>query len=558
MPGRALRTEFVCALFVGVTHLCGCLSNGPFLPINNTVFVPPGQTLGQPSMTYGGSNLVPPATTQFPVYSNLTGLPGNATNSSFETSGVADPATISNSPRNTAAQPDLSRIYGRTAQSDDRERNPIIVIPGVLGSRLVDTQSGVVVWGQFGGDSIDPMSPWGARGIALPMVKGAKLSALTTPGVKPAGTLDALDVRLLGIPFQINAYRDLLNALGVGGYRDPQTNLGSVNYGDQSYSSFQFAYDWRRDNVENARLLHRFILEKKAYVENARRKRYDGKDTGPVRFDIVAHSMGGLLARYYLEYGDSDLPDDGSIPVPTWAGATNVERLVMIGTPNAGSSEAVANLVQGETLSRLLPRYEAAILGTMPALYQLLPRTRQHPVVAEADRKPLDIMDPQVWAQNRWGLLDPAQHVILQDLLAEVSNPHERLQIAYDHLTKCLARAKAFHAALDEPSTPPPGTTIHLIAGDAHPTVNQFRVDARGALTVTSVQPGDSRVTRASALMDERHSEGVKWSPRLISPVKWDSVNFLFASHLGLTSDPGFTDNILFLLLESPRQVANR
>ena len=61
------------------------------------------------------------------------------------------------------------------------------------------------------------------------------------------------------------------------------------------------------------------------------------------------------------------------------------------------------------------------------------------------------------------------------------------------------------------------------------------------------------RVSRPSALMDERYSTGTKWTPRLVSPIKWTSVNFLFADHLGLTSDPGFTDNVLFLLLESPR-----
>ena len=464
---------------------------------------------------------------------------------------VSDPTVVSNAARTPGVRPDLGHIYGRTAQADDRDRNPIIVIPGVLGSRLVDQNSQQVVWGQFGGDGIDPASPWGARMIALPMQQNQSLSSLTD-AVKPVGTLDALDIQFLGVPFQINAYRDLLTALGVGGYRDTQTKLSEFDYGNQSYSSFQFAYDWRRDNIENARLLHKFILEKKAYVETERRNRY-GKDFPPVRFDIVAHSMGGLVARYYLEYGDNDLPADGSAPHVTWAGTEHVERLVMIGTPNAGALDAVGNLVHGETLSRFLPRYEAAILGTMPALYQLLPRSRQNPVIAEGDRKAVDLMDPRTWAQFRWGMLDPRQRTVLQELLPEVADPNERLRIAYDHLTKCLARAKAFHAAMDTPATPPAGTTIHLIAGDAHPTVSQYRVDNRGALTVTAMQPGDSRVTRPSALMDERYSNGTKWTPRLNSPIKWSSVNFLFADHLGLTSDPGFTDNILFLLLESPR-----
>jgi hypothetical protein len=53
--------------------------------------------------------------------------------------------------------------------------------------------------------------------------------------------------------------------------------------------------------------------------------------------------------------------------------------------------------------------------------------------------------------------------------------------------------------------------------------------------------------------MDERYTEGAKWSPRLVTPIKWSSVNFLFTDHLGLTKDPAFTDNVLYLLLEAPR-----
>ena len=555
MPRTAIQFGRICTVSLCLIALSGCLINNTFQPVNTfqpygqAGILPTDQIVAIPSGSPGSvqPNDSPPAPGTLAVL--------NSTNGQGETTvlsnGMIDanvPTTINRSSRNV---PDLGHIYGRTAKADDRDRNPIIVIPGVLGSRLVDQRSQQVVWGQFGGSGIDPRTPWGAELIGLKMRPGEPLRALTDD-VRPAGTLDSIDIQFLGIPFQVNAYRDLLVALGVGGYRDAQTNLPGIDYGNQSYSSFQFAYDWRRDNVENARLLHEFILEKKAYVENLRRTRY-GDDFPPVRFDIVAHSMGGLIARYYLEYGDADLPEGGSLPEITWKGAQHVERLVMVGTPNAGSSDAIANLVQGETLSRFLPRYEAAILGTMPSLYQLLPRSRQSPVIAEGDRRAVDLMEPRTWAQFRWGLLDPRQATVLAQLLPEVSDPNERQQIAYDHLIKCLARARAFHAAMDAPAAPPEGTSMHLIAGDAHPTISQYRVDRRGTLTLTGMQPGDGRVTRPSALMDERYSAGVQWTPRLNTPIKWASVNFLFADHLGLTSDPGFTDNILFLLLESPR-----
>lgn len=61
---------------------------------------------------------------------------------------------------------------------------------------------------------------------------------------------------------------------------------------------------------------------------------------------------------------------------------------------------------------------------------------------------------------------------------------------------------------------------------------------------------GETTVTRSSALMDER--EGGIWTPYLKSPIKWSNVMFLFSDHLGLTKDPSFSDNVLYILLEQP------
>ena len=50
--------------------------------------------------------------------------------------------------------------------------------------------------------------------------------------------------------------------------------------------------------------------------------------------------------------------------------------------------------------------------------------------------------------------------------------------------------------------------------------------------------------------MDERVGSEIKG--RLITPIHWANVLFLFSDHLGLTKDPVFTDNILYMLLEQP------
>jgi pimeloyl-ACP methyl ester carboxylesterase len=444
--------------------------------------------------------------------------------------------------------PDLGNLYDRAAQTNDAERNPIIVIPGVLGTVLRDTRSGRIVWGTFVGTYADPRRGDGARLVALPMRRGTPLAALRDE-VAPDGVLESVRVSLLGLPVEQHAYISILRTLGAGGYRDQDLGeSGAVHYGDAHFTCFQFAYDWRRDNVENAKRLHEFILEKKAYVEAELKKRYGIERD--VRFDIVAHSMGGLVANYYLRYGPADLPADGSAPEITWAGARHVERLVMVGTPNAGSLEALTDLVGGMQLAFFLPRYSPTVVGTMPSVYELLPRTR-HGAVTDREGRRVDLFDVATWQRFGWGLASPDDDV-LAELLPDVTSREDRRSIALDHLEKSLARAQRFHAALDVPATPPPGTTLHLFSGDAVPTAAVAQVSESGEFVVAARAPGDGRVLRSSALMDERVGSA-SWSPGLVTPIAWSDITFVFSDHLEMTRDPSFSDNILWRLLDAPR-----
>jgi triacylglycerol esterase/lipase EstA (alpha/beta hydrolase family) len=70
------------------------------------------------------------------------------------------------------------------------------------------------------------------------------------------------------------------------------------------------------------------------------------------RVDVVAHSMGGLISRYYIHHSMTDTPD----------GKPTIKHLVMLGTPNMGSPCA----------DILYPKYKA--LGfEVEALRQLQP-----------------------------------------------------------------------------------------------------------------------------------------------------------------------------------------
>lgn len=446
-----------------------------------------------------------------------------------------------------APTPDLGRLYSDVASYRDPYRNPIIVIPGFMGSKLVDRESGETVWGAFGLGAADPDTTKGAQLVALPMAEGQALAELRDT-VHSDGALDRVVVNFLGFPVELKAYYDLLRSLGVGGYRDEDLGtLGVIDYGEGHFTCFQFDYDWRRDIVESARALGRFIEEKRSYVAEETRRRYGIEGYEP-KFDLVAHSTGALVARYYLRYGGAELPDTGQQPAPTWAGAKDVQRVVLVGPPNAGAVEVIEDLVEGSQPATLFPFYPAGVLGTMPALYQLLPRAR-HGALEDRGGKPVaDLYDPVLWRENSWGLADPRQDPVLARLLLEVADQTARHRIALDHQQKSLHRARLFAAAMDAPAKMPPGLELFLVAGDAAATPRVLRM-AEGSVAVQETAPGDGTVLRSSALLDERRPNQRR--ERLHSPIDWSHVLFLAADHRGITRHPAFIDNVLHFLLES-------
>jgi pimeloyl-ACP methyl ester carboxylesterase len=446
--------------------------------------------------------------------------------------------------------PDLGGLYNSMVQNESPYRNPVILIPGLLGSKLVDKDTGAVAWGAFGLNSVSPRTAEGAKIIANPMQKEKKLNEMRD-NVIPAGTLDRVVVNFLGYPLEQNTYANILNVLGIGGYRDQNLGeAGVINYGDRHFTCFQFDYDWRRDIVESAKQLDVFIKEKKTYVQSEIEKRFGIKDYD-VKFDIVAHSMGGLVARYYLRYGSEDLPPDGYSPEVTWAGSRHIENLVMIGTPNAGSVDMFVSLIEGFRPAIFLPNYPPAVLGTMPSSYELLPRSRHKPVMDENNLPIKDILDPELWIKNGWGLANPKQDSVLRSLFYDIESFEKRRELALNYLRKVLRRARQFSAAMDIPAKPPTSLSMLLVAGDSEKTNKTVQYDSKGGLSVIETGPGDGTVLRSSALGDDRSA--ANQDSRLISPIQWSQVLFLFSNHLDLTKHPAFTDNLLYFLLESQK-----
>ncbi|MBP9801838.1 MAG: alpha/beta hydrolase [Candidatus Moranbacteria bacterium] len=92
-------------------------------------------------------------------------------------------------------------------------------------------------------------------------------------------------------------------------YRDLVASLRKNGLDEDVY---EFPYDWRESNVLSAKLLAQKIQE----IKEARHW---------PKVDIVAHSMGGLVAREYIESNEYQ---------------ADVDQLITLGTPELGAPEA--------------------------------------------------------------------------------------------------------------------------------------------------------------------------------------------------------------------------
>jgi len=130
---------------------------------------------------------------------------------------------------------------------------------------------------------------------------------------------------------------------------------------DQPANYFEFPYDWRRDNRVAARKLKR-LIEKHL----PKWRQYSGAKDAKVI--LLAHSMGGLVSRYYLECMD---------------GWKDCRALVTFGTPYRGSVDALSFLSNGYKKAFIDLTH---IIQSCTSVYQLLPIYRMLQVDGEWQR----------------------------------------------------------------------------------------------------------------------------------------------------------------------------
>ncbi|MDA8020277.1 MAG: hypothetical protein MPN21_22800 [Thermoanaerobaculia bacterium] len=392
--------------------------------------------------------------------------------------------------------------------------------------------------------------------MSLPSSEAMARIGRVEDDVVPTGPLLFFRTEVLA-EVELPVYAGLLVGLATAGYRLEPPELADrlrVPRNPEGAPCFVFSYDWRRDLATTAEEL--FLDEAEARVSQERLER-EGSNAEAVRFDLVAHSMGGLLTRYYLRYGARDvlLAEEG-IPEVTWEGARRIDRAILVAPPNRGTAKALRNLANGED-SFFLPAYEPALVATWASVPQMFPPPEPGLLRDESGRSvDLDYFDASIWREHRWGPYRPEQDDVIARLLPRVEDPDERLRRLSAFFEASLKRGERFVRALNSPAPPPPRTSIHLFTGDADATLARGRVVRKNSLfqlvfqesSPLHTEPGDGSVTRRSALADLRPAPS---RGRLRSSVPWTSIVFLSDRHAGFLSNRVFQDNLLYLLLET-------
>ena len=199
-------------------------------------------------------------------------------------------------------------------------RPPIVIIPGAPGTELVDSTTGKRVW-----PSAKLMAiPDGNAVLALPLDDPERSSIV-------AGGL-LREVRVAGLTFRIHAYDGLEKHLRELGYHPGDWNAPK---GDGEY--YFFPYDWRQSVETSGR---RFARELTAFYRRC--------PVGAPRAVLLGHSLGGLLARYALMYGDTPLGESGPLPPVTWAGQATIASVFLVATPNEGTFISLKRLSESE------------------------------------------------------------------------------------------------------------------------------------------------------------------------------------------------------------------
>ncbi len=213
-------------------------------------------------------------------------------------------------------------------------RDIVVLLPGITGSVL--KRNGKVVWG-FSGGTIAGTLLTGGRSLLDALALKDDPSDREDVGDGIVADSLAPDLHLLPGLWKIDGYSKVADTILA---------KFAVKEGE---NFFRYPYDWRRDNRVAANRLAR------ASAGWLRRRRQSVPDA---KLILVAHSMGGLVSRYFLE---------------VLGGWRDTRALITFGTPYRGSINALDTLANGSRKGPFGLIDLSALVRSFTAVYQLLP-----------------------------------------------------------------------------------------------------------------------------------------------------------------------------------------
>jgi hypothetical protein len=335
----------------------------------------------------------------------------------------------------------------------------VIIVPGLTGSKLRDPETGKVVWG----NTARLLSPRdGGASLALPLDPELREGA----GLVPFDVIHRMNLGLT----KIDIYGGLIDLLQDAGYR-----LGTLDDPRPEDTLFVVPYDWRLNNISIAADLVAKLERLKA-----------ARGGSELRIHAICHSNSARIVRYAMKYGGASLDD-------AWAGRAGppagirVEKLLLIGTANGGSTNGFRNMHEGRSYAPLIGReFTPEAIFTFESAFEALPAYRTDLFFDEnGEALDVDLFDPANWERYGWSIFSPAaaKRLRKKDPDGLFGNPAQRR----DHLARSLERSRRLQTLLMRDVPGFPETRYYMIQNDQRPTPDRVLLtrDRDGAWRTT-------------------------------------------------------------------------
>ena len=341
----------------------------------------------------------------------------------------------------------------------DPPQRPVILIPGLSGTKLLDPDKDRTVWGNAG-RIVAPRD--GGYELALPLSDAER----DKQGYVTDGVIKRID---FGIT-KLDIYGTLIDNFLANGYEAGET-------------FFVFPYDWRYNNVDTARRLAN-------QLEQLRIDR--GEET--LHVDIICQSNAARIARYFIKYGSASLEqaEAGEARPPT---NIIVDHLFLVGTANGGATNGFRNFLEGRSYAPLIGRkFKPETVFTFEAAYETLPAYRTSIFQDEQGNDlELDLFDATTWQQQQWSIYHPK----VEKRLNKNKRPDlfEDAAARAEHLERNLNRSKRLHAVLIQDIENYPPTKIVMIQNNERETRDRATLKQNGKILWEPTTEGDGHAS---------------------------------------------------------------